>query len=191
MGIEKRDILAGRQRGIEELKKRYMLDAEKPKEVDLSGYVKEDIFPLSVKRGGSGCSILTKGNFLVGNGTEPIEEKTPTEVLEEINAAKKPMLIWSNASETSNFEAQTITLSDASFDLIAIRFRWSTTDDGGGAPLVCIKGAGQNGASTYQSNRILRYVSYNEDGSVTFTGGYYNDSGINNKYCIPTQIWGI
>lgn len=103
---------------------------------------------------------------------------------------RKPILVWKNASPTSNFDAQTITLTDSTRDIIAIRFRWAKEDNGGAAPLVCIKGAGQSAASTYENNRIMRYAAYNADGTVTFSNGLYNS---NNNYTvnIPTEIWGI
>ena len=43
----------------------------------------------SVSDGGTGKTSFTKGNFLVGNGTDALTEKTPAEVLEAIGAASK------------------------------------------------------------------------------------------------------
>lgn len=216
MNINKRDILATSVRTIEELKRRYDLQGDK-KDTGLEGifplsiakggtgattaetallllsnqsintsttdgirYLDMTADVVLVATSGGAAYLITNTNEMIGGL-----------LVDGYEVALKPQLIWSNASPTSSFAAQTITLSDTSYDLIAIRFRWGTTDNGGGAPLVCIKGAGQNGASTHQSNRILRYATYNEDGTVTFTGGYYNDSGVNNSYCIPTEIWGI
>lgn len=106
------------------------------------------------------------------------------------NLAKKPTLLWSNESPTSSFSPQTLNLTNTSYDIIVISFRWSTSDVGGAAPLVCIKGAGQAGATSYEVNRVQRYATYNSTGTVTFSSGLYNGNS-NNSYCIPTHIWGI
>lgn len=37
-------------------------------------------------QGGTGLKSVTEGSYLVGNGTEPMQEKTPEEVLEDIGA---------------------------------------------------------------------------------------------------------
>ena len=42
---------------------------------------------LAVARGGTGKSSVTSGNFLVGNGTGAMTEKTPAQVLSAIGAA--------------------------------------------------------------------------------------------------------
>ena len=42
---------------------------------------------LGVARGGTGKSSVTSGNFLVGNGTGALTEKTPAQVLSAIGAA--------------------------------------------------------------------------------------------------------
>ena len=43
----------------------------------------------SVITGGTGKNAVTAGSYLVGNGTEPMNEKTPAEVLAHIGAAPK------------------------------------------------------------------------------------------------------
>lgn len=198
MVIDKRDILATSVRNVEELKRRYELDKE-TKEMDLSDYLKNDVFPITVANGGTGGQAFTSGSYLIGNGAEAVQEKTPQQVADDVRAyvqpdlsgySLKPTLLWSNASPTSSFGEQTITLANTSYDIIVIRFRWSGGDNGGAAPLVCIKGVGQNGASSHESNRVQRYATYNANGTVSFSVGIYNGSS-NNYYCIPTQIWGI
>lgn len=52
----------------------------KPSATDLYGMV-------GVPNGGTGLDSVTAGNFLVGNGTEDLVEKTPAQVLEAIGAA--------------------------------------------------------------------------------------------------------
>lgn len=55
-------------------------DMTKPAAVDLYG-------TMGVAKGGTGKASVTAGNFLVGNGTSAMAEKTPAEVLEAIGAA--------------------------------------------------------------------------------------------------------
>lgn len=43
----------------------------------------------SVERGGTGKESVTPGNYLVGNGTDAMTEKTPAEVLSDIGAASE------------------------------------------------------------------------------------------------------
>lgn len=195
--IDKRDILSTSIRNVEELKRRYNL--EKETEINLSNYLSSDILPLEVGKGGTGIQAFTKGSYLVGNGSSSLTEKTAEEVANDIeeyltfdtsDLAKKPVLLWNNESPTSNFAAQTINLTNISYDIITISFRWSTSDMGGAAPLLCIKGAGQAGATSYEVNRVQRYATYNSTGTVTFSSGLYNGNS-NNAYCIPTHIWGI
>lgn len=147
---------------------------------DLGG---NSLFPLVSKDSFNEVLPIEKGG--TGVGTE--------EALKELLSieGKKPILVWKNSSPTSNFGEQTITLTDSTRDIIVIRFRWSTTNNNGAAPLVCIKGAGQNGASAHDaSNRVMRYTTYNADGTVTFSNGLYNGSN-NDIANIPTEIWGI
>ena len=42
---------------------------------------------MSVAGGGTGKSSLTKGSYLIGNGTEDVQLKTPAQVLSDIGAA--------------------------------------------------------------------------------------------------------
>ena len=148
---------------------------------DLEG---NNLYPVISKDGFNDVLPINKG------GTGATTNAELESLLNIPNLKLKSKLLWTNASPTSSFTAQTITLTDASYDLIAIRFKWSSSDNGGGAPLVCIKGAGQSGATSYESNRVQRYATYNDTGTVTFSAGIYNGSS-NNSYCIPTQIWGI
>lgn len=83
---------------------------------------------LSVSRGGTGKGSVTASNFLVGNGTGALQEKTPAEVLALIGAAGAANLFsatltsgsWSNGTQTvSNSSIKTgdyiyIVFADAS-----------------------------------------------------------------------------
>lgn len=62
---------------------------------------------ISVSRGGTGKSTLTTNNFLVGNGTGAMQEKTPSQVLDLIGASSVSKIIsvtltksgWSDNSQ--------------------------------------------------------------------------------------------
>lgn len=58
----------------------WIADLPKPSAADMSG-------TLGVKNGGTGKTSVTAGNFLVGNGTSAMTEKTPAQVLSTIGAA--------------------------------------------------------------------------------------------------------
>lgn len=58
----------------------WIADLPKPSASDLSG-------TLGVSNGGTGKSSVTSGNYLVGNGTSAMTEKTPAQVLSDIGAA--------------------------------------------------------------------------------------------------------
>lgn len=51
----------------------------------------QDLFgTVSISHGGTGASFLTKGSYLVGNGTRQVLQKTPSEVLADIGAIPVP-----------------------------------------------------------------------------------------------------
>ena len=79
---------------------------QRPSAVDLYGKT-------PVTNGGTGLDSVATGNFLVGNGEEPMEEKTPDEVLEVIGAVGYELL-WENASPTSSFSTQTLSVTGMS-----------------------------------------------------------------------------
>ena len=71
----------------------------------------EDLYgTIPVSSGGIGKNSVTAGNFLVGNGSNAMQEKTPSEVLSHIGALSFKKL-WENASPNSDFAAQSVTLT--------------------------------------------------------------------------------
>ena len=61
--------------------------------------------PVEARNGGTGKTSVTAGSYLVGNGTSAMQEKTPEEVREHINAAASDavvpvggIILWSGAS---------------------------------------------------------------------------------------------
>lgn len=86
---------------------------QRPSAVDLYGTT-------PVTSGGTGLDEITKGNFLVGNGEEPMQEMTPSEVVQKIGALSF-VPVWENASSKSSFAKQTLTLPALlEYDLFAV-----------------------------------------------------------------------
>ena len=63
---------------------------------------------ISVARGGTGKESVTSGNYLVGNGTNAMTEKTPAEVLADIGAASESYV---DEAVTTNYNESIIGLS--------------------------------------------------------------------------------
>lgn len=75
--------------------------------------VKRNDITFYVPNGGTGKQSVTIGNFLVGNGTEPMQEKTPAEVLKLIGGiSANPLSIYLSALNWSNM-TQTVNVSEA------------------------------------------------------------------------------
>lgn len=55
----------------------------RPDALDLSNYI-------TVSNGGTGCTSLTKGSYIIGNGLSSVQQKTPSEVLADIGAIPAP-----------------------------------------------------------------------------------------------------
>lgn len=71
-----------------------------------------------VKLGGIGKTTVTSGNFLVGNGTNALQEKTPSEVLSMINGASVAAMTTAEYNALSARDANTLyMLTDAEDDV--------------------------------------------------------------------------
>lgn len=111
-------------------------------------------------------------------------------------------LLWTNASPTSSFSAQTISLDLSRYDAVEIVCRYGATDDtrtrymcdvGSSTPMYWFYYAGTDGK--YTGVRSRNEVSVSTTG-VTFdtcTGksGNSSTSTANNGYIIPIEIYGI
>lgn len=200
MSIDKRDILATSVRNVEELKRRYDLDKEneKAEPVDLSEYVKNDVFPISIANGGTGCQTFTEGSFLVGNGINPLQEKTLSEVITDIGAMTKPTLLWSNASPTSTFAAQTITLDLSAYNYVYIENCYASGTSNYLIRRTELFSKGCTG--TMLNGNFFTWLSSRratiDDSGITFSNGkyaYVGDTGQGEgaNYCIPLKIYGV
>lgn len=125
-----------------------------------------------------------------------------TEALEALQGAETKTLLWTNASPTSNFAAQTISLDLSGYDAVEIVCRYSTTDDartryicdvGGSSPMNWFYYTGTDGK--YMGVRSRTNMSASTTG-VTFDtcmGKPVNSSTstATDGYIIPIEIYGI
>ena len=108
--------------------------------------------------------------------------------------------LWINASPTSNFAAQTISLSLSGYEYVLVRYLYST--DYQDIDQIAIVKVGKEAYLTFtgavSTNIYLsqRTISVGSD-SVTFGEPVYktyastSNPTTNNKYCIPVEIIGI
>lgn len=96
-------------------------------------------------------------------------------------------LLWTNASPTSAFAAQTVALSGANYSGYIIEMRYSTTND---TTYRCYR--------EFDENNILGINKWNSSPStsrsatVTSSGiSFGSYAGGSNTYLIPTRIWGV
>ena len=109
-----------------------------------------------------------------------------------IEAAWELQLLWENASPTSNFAAQTVSLDLSPYKLVLINFKWATDDDARHFGIVKV-GEKLSTCNIY-NNRIVREATTSSTG-ISFAGGlqgsYSSNISSNNKYAIPTEIYGL
>lgn len=105
-------------------------------------------------------------------------------------SAFDPVLLWTNASPTSNFNAQTLSLSGQQYSAYVIEIQSTTNNSNMLVKTYLPFGfTGRVYASTVAAffNRDITSVSST---GITFGYGYQgNASG--NDYGIPTRIWGV
>ena len=109
-------------------------------------------------------------------------------------------VLWTNNSPTSQFAAQTITLSDdySNYDYIEVYFRLSTSDDTEYRDIIPKATLDKsNSSNTFAignaySNSTRARGSYVSGASMYFTAAYpLTSTSTNNSYVIPTKIVGI
>lgn len=134
------------------------------------------------------------------NGQTPINADNLNKIEEGI-AANSPVLLWTNASPTSAFEGQTISLDLSGYDAVEIEFRKNTSVN-----LLyyekCKIGWNADVQSMWNidisSNATVVYRSFTvSESGITFANSVYKSSpfgttvGNNNNYMIPYKIYGI
>ena len=139
----------------------------------------------NVSLGGEGT--LLNADMLGGVAAEEYVKKSETGMT----------LLWTNASPTSEFAAQTITVNNEKYKEFLIVFIMNNSGtDQIIRTMTCIKGY-KNLLSTGADRILSRYVTINNNAFV-FTGGYYqgaignstSDTG-HNKFAVPLFIYGV
>lgn len=105
-------------------------------------------------------------------------------------------LLWTNASPTSSFAAQTVSLSLSSYTMVAVLFAYANSIN----TMQHVFMLPVNGATTVcsfywtaeKTLRAIRNAKASTSG-VAFEGGYTDNGGItaNNIYAVPLKIYGI
>jgi hypothetical protein len=100
-------------------------------------------------------------------------------------------LLWTNSSPGSNFNAQTIYLSQnaGNFKLLLIDVRNATSNDNHFFQFMNVGVTNKIANPGYSSNAI-RTVTISGTG-VTFSAGQHGSSSTANGYAIPYKIWGL
>lgn len=123
------------------------------------------------------------------------------EILDEKTGARKKKLLWENASPTSGFEAQTVSVDLSEYDEAEIYFRGTSSNSFElsfkatiGKAIAC-----QRITDIANSNQLYiasRNAAITSTG-VSFEDGYYKGTtatsagAVNNTVCVPIKIYGI
>lgn len=108
----------------------------------------------------------------------------------EIGAATPPELLWENASPTSNFSEQTISLDLSEYQFVAVEYRFNTDGDvrktdfglvGSTFVMDVISPSGYLGRRTGEISAS----------GIKFASATYNSNTNVVGYVIPTRIYGI
>lgn len=144
---------------------------------------------------------VTVGAGYFGNSTTAANQRAIPVVFYGVNLnrdvkanAGTSTLLWTNASPTSNFAAQTIAIDLSDYDLYLIDALYEKDSS---PHLSTIQKVGNSGmiVCTTKGNNYnqSRNVTYNSDGSLTFDDANYNGatSTSNNNRVVPYHIYGI
>ena len=99
--------------------------------------------------------------------------------------------LWENASPTSEFAAQTITVADMSgFDFLMLEYSLSTTVQSRASQIVTRGNPVLINASANANSCGRRHVHYESDTKLRFETSNFNDN-TSNTHLIPVTIYGI
>lgn len=108
-----------------------------------------------------------------------------------------PVLLWTNASPTSSFAAQVVTIETGySAYLVEYEESKSTTGRKGVAYLPFSSEEQVSGVATYKTSNtslrsVQRIINSCSDGSIDFGKGFLDGGSNGSLYGIPTRIWGV
>jgi hypothetical protein len=119
------------------------------------------------------------------NGTHDVKKYA----IANVNVA--PVLLWTNASPTSAFAAQSVLVNAEDYDGFLIEVQFITTrSDVKVVYLVPVGGSFY--MSAFNSNTFaLRPLTATSAESLSFGGATLGTATTNNSYVIPTRIWGV
>lgn len=110
---------------------------------------------------------------------------------DDVGAMSEWTLLWTNASPSSSFAAQTVQLNLSGYDMVGV-FGYNDVNDGG---VMAFAPVGESGALFFMYNyRQRRYFAVSSAG-VQFKDGYSgalnNSLSVSNTSAIPFYIYGI
>ena len=115
-----------------------------------------------------------------------------------VDVVSAPVLLWTNASPTSDFVAQTISVDGADYDGYLVEIHWSRADGAhkgvAYVPIGTAKAtvAAHNNESGTLNTAAFRAVESATKNSISFGIGASGPGRLeNNYYAIPTRIWGV
>lgn len=130
---------------------------------------------------------------IIENGTYDVAQY----VSANVNVQSAPVLLWENASPTSAFAEQNISISASEYSALLIEFRATTTDAFTVMEMFSFgatnKWVAVNSLTYGNSSLPQRGVTSVNKTSVGFSTAAYGSVG-GSKYndrCIPTRIWGV
>ena len=170
-----------------------------------------------MRLGGGGASgeitITSDGNYdvkkyatanvdVVSLGTRSITANGTYDVTKyasaNVNVQSAPVLLWTNASPSSAFSAQTVIVASG-YDAYLVESKWSTTahiSGNTGINSIDFVNVGQKQVAivplAYDSNTIYGYREFTANAnSIVFGAGALVSSRSNDTYAIPLRIWGV